>query len=145
VQLVTAKDRLTEKTLSLLMENSRLSFREIARKLKVSTTTISRVVKDLEDRGVIRGYTLRADWKKIGFDSVLCVQITTKPNAEVDSVGKDLREINQVKEIFYTTGDAGFSAYVVCKNTDDAASILKKLGNIHGVERVVSHMVLKVY
>jgi DNA-binding Lrp family transcriptional regulator len=93
VQLVTAKDRLTEKTLSLLMENSRLSFREIARKLKVSTTTISRVVKDLEDRGVIRGYTLRADWKKIGFDSVLCVQITTKPNAEVDSVGKDLREI----------------------------------------------------
>lgn len=91
------------------------------------------------------GYTIKVDWKKIGFDSVLCVQIITKPDAEVDSVGKDLRKINQVKEIFYTTGDASFSAYVICENTDDAATILKKLSNIHGVERVVSHMVLKAY
>jgi Lrp/AsnC family transcriptional regulator for asnA, asnC and gidA len=91
---MTAKDRLTEKTLSLLMENSRISFREIAKKLKVSTTTVSRVVKDLEDKGIIQGYTLHIDWKKIGFDSVLCVQIITKSDAEVDSVGKDLRKIN---------------------------------------------------
>jgi Lrp/AsnC family leucine-responsive transcriptional regulator len=142
---MAAKDKLTEQTLSLLMENSRLSFREIAKKLKVSTTTISRIVKDLEDRQIIQGYTLNVDWKKIGYDSVLCVQIITKPDAEVDCVGKDLRKMNQVKEIFYTTGDASFSAYVVCKNTDDAALILEKLSDIQGVERVVSHMVLKAY
>jgi Lrp/AsnC family transcriptional regulator for asnA, asnC and gidA len=138
-------DRLAEQIVNLLLDDSRVSFRDLARKLKVSTTTISRIVDSLEKKGVILGYTLKVDWKKIGFDSVLCVQIITKPDAEIDSVGKDLRKVNQVKEIFYTTGDSSFSAYVVCENTDDAASILKKLSNIHGVERVVSHMVLKVY
>lgn len=138
-------DRLAEQIVNLLLDDSRVSFRDLARKLKVSTTTISKVVSSLEKKGVILGYTIKVDWKKIGFDSVLCVQIITKPDAEVDSVGKDLRKINQVKEIFYTTGDASFSAYVICENTDDAATILKKLSNIHGVERVVSHMVLKAY
>lgn len=142
---MTTSDRIPERILAILLANSRTSFREIAKKLKVSTTTISRAVKELEDGGVILGYTLDVDWKKLGYGSALCVNIIAKPDADFDDVGKRLRKIPQVKEIFYTTGNTGFSAYVVCRNTEEATAAISEISRIAGVERVVSHMVLKSY
>jgi Lrp/AsnC family transcriptional regulator for asnA, asnC and gidA len=140
-----ATDKIPERILAILLTNSRISFREIAKKLKVSTTTISRAVKELEEEGVILGYTLVVDWKKLGYGSALCVNIMTKPDADFDDVGKRLRKIPQVKEIFYTTGNTGFSVYVVCRDTEEATATISEISRIAGVERVVSHMVLKSY
>ena len=142
---MVASGKLADDTLSLLMSNSRMSLRDIAKKLKVSTTTVSKIVKDMEQRGIIQGYTIRVDWKKVGYDSVLCLSIMTKPDADIDNVGRGLREFPSVKEVFYTTGDQSFSAYVVCRDTDEAATTIKKLSKIEGVERIVSHMVLKAF
>ena len=142
---MVASGKLADDTLSLLMSNSRMSLRDIAKKLKVSTTTVSKIVKDMEQRGIIQGYTMRVDWKKVGYDSVLCLSIMTKPDADIDNVGRGLREFPSVKEVFYTTGDQSFSAYVVCRDTDEAATTIKKLSKIEGVERIVSHMVLKAF
>lgn len=142
---MTTSDRIQERILAILLANSRISFREIAKRLKVSTTTISRAVKELEEEGVILGYTLDVDWKKLGYGSAFCVNIMTKPDADFDDVGKRLRKIPQVKEIFYTTGNTGFSAYVVCRDTEEATATISEISRIAGVERVVSHMVLKSY
>jgi Lrp/AsnC family transcriptional regulator for asnA, asnC and gidA len=138
-------DRIPERILDMLMANSRASFREMAKKLKVSTTTISKAVKEMEKKEIILGYTLDVDWKKLGYGSVLCINIMTKPDADFDDVGKRLRKIPQVKEIFYTTGNTGFSAYVICRDTEEATATISEISRISGVERVVSHMVLKSY
>lgn len=142
---MTVSDRIQERVLAMLMANSRTSFREMAKRLKVSTTTISRVVKELEEGGVIIGYTLDVDWKRLGYGSSLCVNVMTRPDADFDEVGRRLRKIPRVKEIFYTTGNTGFSAYIVCRDTEEATATISEISRIPGVERVVSHMVLKSY
>jgi Lrp/AsnC family transcriptional regulator for asnA, asnC and gidA len=142
---MTHNNLLAEKIIQLLVDNSRMSFRDIAKRLKVSTTTVSKVVEQLEKKGIIRGYTLKVDWNKIGYNSLMCIHIITKTDVAIDGVGESLRKIPQVMEIFYTTGESAFSAYVVCRDNDDATMLLHKLSNMPGVERVVSNMVLKVY
>ncbi len=142
---MTANEKIPERVLAILLDNSRTSFREIANKLRVSTTTISKAVREMEEKGIILSYTLDVDWKKLGYGSVLCINIMTKPDADFDEVGRRLRKIRQVKEIFYTTGNTGFSAYVVCRDTEEATATISEISRISGVERVVSHMVLKSY
>jgi len=142
---VKDNEDLRDKVVSILMANSRKSFREIAKELKTSTTTISNIVKELELDGVILKYTLKVDWRKLGYNAIFCVQIVTTPDVDIDSVGKSLRKVPSLKEIFYTTGDMSFSAYVVSKDNEEATSTIQILRDIPGVERVVPHLVLKVY
>lgn len=131
--------------LSLLMKDSRKSFRTIAKELNISTTTVSRIVKEFEDNNIILGYTTLIDWQKLNYDSTLCLQIFVTPGADIDQVGNSLRSMAAVKQVFYTTGDATFSAYAVCKDTTEAADLLGQLRIIGGIERVVPHTVLKIY
>lgn len=137
--------KLKEKILVMLMADSRKSFRTIAKEQNISTTTVSRIVKELEDTGIILGYTALIDWHKIGYDSILCLQVNVTYNANVDKVGSKLRKIQAIKQVFYTMGDATFSAYAVCKNTEETAALLEELRTVSGVERVVPHTVLKTY
>ena len=136
---------LSERVVLILLANSRKSFREIAKELKISTTTISNIVKELEQKGVILQYTLKVDWHKLGYKSIFCVQLVTTPDADINIVGMRLRKIPSLKEIFYTTGDMSFSAYVVSKDNEEATSTIQRLRDIPGIERVIPHLVLKVY
>ena len=134
-----------EKILSILMADSRKSFRTIAKELNISTTTVSRLVKELEDDGLILGYTTLIDWHKMGYDSTLCLQLSVDSEANIEQIGKMLKDIPAVKQVFYTTGDSTFSAYAVCKDTKEAAATLETLRKIAGVEHVVPHTVLKTF
>jgi len=127
------------------MKDSRTSLRAIAKELKISTSTVSKIVKELEAAGVILAYTTIVDWHKLGYDSTLCLQISISPDADIDKVGTQLRGIPSVKQVFYTTGEANFSAYAVCLDTYEATSIIEELRKVKGIERVVPHTVLKAY
>ncbi len=131
--------------IDILLSDSRLSFRAIAKKLKISTTTVSKIVKELEDSGIILGYTTILDWEKLGYDSTLCLQISVNNNAEINKVGAALRNIPELKQVLYTTGDTTFSVYAVCKDTKMVTQLIEQLRSIPGIEKVVPHTVLKVF
>jgi Lrp/AsnC family leucine-responsive transcriptional regulator len=134
-----------EKILSTLMHDSRKSFRTIASELNISTTTVSRIVKELENEGIILGYTTFIDWNKFGYESTLCILISISRDADTNLVGKQIKQIGAVKQVFYTTGDTTFSAYATCKNTEEAAFLIEELRRIEGIEQVVGHTVLKIF
>lgn len=52
-----------------LQRDARVSFNELARRLKISTPTVSYRVKRLEDVGIIQGYTIRARLGRQGPDA----------------------------------------------------------------------------
>lgn len=142
---MTKNVEIKEKILSILLENPRKSFRNIAGELNISPTTVIKIIKSLEEEGIIIGYTTLIDWQKCGYDSTLCLQITVTPNADIDKVGKALSNLEYIKQVFYTTGNTTFAAYAVCKDSNEAVLTLKELRSIPGVERVESHTVLKMF
>ena len=53
------------KIISLLKENAKLSMQQIAKKTLIPITTVHNRIKKLEKSGIIKGYTINLDDKKL--------------------------------------------------------------------------------
>ena len=66
-------DEVDKKILMYLIDNTRMPFTEIAKKMNVSAGTIHVRVKKLEEAGIIKGTTLITDYDKMGYQFVAYV------------------------------------------------------------------------
>ena len=60
-------DDVDHKILDLLIDNSRIPFTDIAKKLLISAGTVHVRVKKMEEFGIIQGASLALDYKKLGY------------------------------------------------------------------------------
>ena len=97
-------DKLDYQILQSLNTNARKSFRNIAKELKVSFSTISNRVKKLEDEGIIEKYIPVINREKIGFDLTALINIKLTPGKLLE-VQKKISEdyqclnLNQILQI----------------------------------------------
>ena len=72
-------DEIDHQILEILSEDARTSFREIARRLKVSPDTVSNRYEKLKENGVIITSTVVIDPSKIGYSFIARFGIDVKP------------------------------------------------------------------
>ncbi|QLH74151.1 MAG: Lrp/AsnC family transcriptional regulator [Methanomassiliicoccales archaeon] len=84
--------------LQVLMENGRLSFRQIAEKVKVSVPTVSSKIGAMENLGIIKGYTARLDPEKLGGFSVM-LNVRMRPS-DVKKVSERFQKIQYARQVF---------------------------------------------
>jgi len=72
---------LPQKLLRELLKNSKRSDRELAKILKVSQPTITRIRHKLEKSGLIQDYTVVPDFKKMGFELMTILLVKIRPEA----------------------------------------------------------------
>jgi len=58
-----------------LLDDGRASLRSLAEELDVSVTTVSNHLSDLEEEGVIEGYTPKVDYDAVGYDVTAIMQL----------------------------------------------------------------------
>ena len=58
-------DELDKKILTALNKNARMSFRQAAKKLKISPTTLHNKVRKLESSGILKGYIPLIDTESV--------------------------------------------------------------------------------
>ena len=66
--------------LSELLKNSRRSDRELAKVLGVSQPTVSRMIRRLEEQGIIKEYTIIPDFTKLGYEIMGFTFVKMKQN-----------------------------------------------------------------
>jgi DNA-binding Lrp family transcriptional regulator len=85
------------KLVSELMKNSRRSDRQLAKVLGVSQPTVSRMIRRLEDEGIIREYTMIPDFKKLGYNIMAVIFVKhkakTSPKAFAEAQRKGLQRL----------------------------------------------------
>ncbi|MBI2541440.1 Lrp/AsnC family transcriptional regulator [Candidatus Woesearchaeota archaeon] len=128
-------DKLDLKIIDFLSGNSRTPFMEIARKLKVSESTIRKRVSNLEKNGIIRKYSLEIDAGKVGISNIALIGVDVVPEKYLD-VAKRLAEFDGIKYAASTAGDHMFMIEVWAKNDDDLRSFSDKLKGLDGVTRI---------
>ena len=142
-------DKKDEAILSSLKENGRLSTQSISKKTKIPITTVHHRIKKLEELGIIQGYTVVVDHKKIGKPISAYIQITVdykllkeKKITQYEIV-KKLKSNETVEEASMLTGGSDIIIKVRVKDIDELNEFVTiYLRNIDGIEKTQTAIVL---
>ncbi|MCQ2230001.1 MAG: Lrp/AsnC ligand binding domain-containing protein [Bacteroidales bacterium] len=127
-------DELDKKILSLIMENARIPFLEVARECKVSGAAIHQRVQRLQNMGVIKGSEFIINPNKIGYMTCAYIGIFLKDARFFDDVVAKMKEIPQIVECHYTTGTYAIFIKIYAKSNEHMKYILHdKLQAIDGI------------
>ncbi|AZV55675.1 MULTISPECIES: Lrp/AsnC ligand binding domain-containing protein [Clostridium] len=133
---INGLDDLDLQILEILLKDSRTPFLEIARQCHVSGGTIHVRVKKMEDMDIIKGTKLIIDNSKIGFDVCGFIGIYLDKAKSFNNSLDELKQIKEIVEIHYTTGDYSIFVKVLCKNITDLQNLLmNKIQSVDGVQR----------
>jgi DNA-binding Lrp family transcriptional regulator len=136
-------DELDNKILEELNENARKSYREIARALKVSLTTVSNRVRKMEEERIIERYIPLINQEKIGYDltAIINVKISHGKLIEVqEKISKD----KHVSGVFDITGDWDSLIIAHFKDRRDLNGFIKGVLAMQNVEKTNTQIVLNI-
>jgi DNA-binding Lrp family transcriptional regulator len=123
--------------------NARKSFRDIAKELHVSLTTVSNRVKAMERMGVIQGYMPIVDATKLGYDIMAVIGIKVIHGRIVETE-QDLAKDPAVFAVFDSTGEWDAIVMSRFKNRSDLNIFVKKVLDHENVDRTYTQVVLNI-
>ncbi len=134
-------ENLDRKLVNALLGDGRASLRSLAEDLDVSVTTVSNHLSDLEEQGIIRGYTPKVDYDKLGYDVTAILQLKVEGSDLVD-VTESLCEHKQMVSVYEVTGDHDIVAVGKFADTDDMNDQIKSLLNEPAINESNTSVVL---
>jgi DNA-binding Lrp family transcriptional regulator len=134
-------ENLDRKLINELLGDGRASLRSLAEELNVSVTTVSNHLSDLEEDGIIEGYTPTVDYDALGYDVTAILQLKVEGNALVD-VTERLTQNPQMMSVYETTGDHDIIAVGKFRDTDDMNDTIKELLNEPDIKESNTSVVL---
>jgi DNA-binding Lrp family transcriptional regulator len=136
-------DELDYKILEKLNENARKSYREMARKLNISLSTISNRIKKLEDEEIIERYIPIVNPEKLGYTltAVINLKISRGKLIEVqEKISKD----RHVRAVYDITGEWDSVLIANFKDRRDLNGFIKGVLSMEYVERTNTQLVLNI-
>jgi DNA-binding Lrp family transcriptional regulator len=119
-------ENLDAKLINALLGDGRASLRSLAEELDVSVTTVSNHLRDLEDEGVIEGYTPRVNYDALGYDVTAIIQLKVEGSA-LPEITDRLTELKQMTSVYEVTGDYDIIAVGKFRDTDGMNRQIKQL------------------
>ncbi|MCX6706579.1 MAG: Lrp/AsnC family transcriptional regulator [Candidatus Woesearchaeota archaeon] len=129
--------------LNTLMDNSRLSYRQIAKKIGVSVATVMHRVNNLEKQKIIKKYTANLDYEKLGYDIVAIIDVKIS-KGKLAMMENRIASHENVIACYDVTGDFDSQMITRFRNRKGLDSFLKKIQTLEFVERTRTNLVLNV-
>jgi len=136
--MINEKD---EELISILRCNARASVSDIARSLNVSRTAIQNRINKLENKGIIKSYSIELGKEYKNQLTSINVSLKVKPNLR-KNVGIALRKIHQISTIYSISGEFDLLMIIEVQTLQDLSAILEIICNLDGVERTNSSIIL---
>ncbi len=129
-------DGIDKKILRYLMEDARKPILEIARQIGISGAAIHQRLRKLEASGLISGSKFIINPKVLGYNTMAFVGIfLDKAMSNPDAV-KQLKQIPEVLECHYTTGNWSILIKILCRDNEHLMNLLNHdIQTINGVSR----------
>jgi Lrp/AsnC family transcriptional regulator, regulator for asnA, asnC and gidA len=136
-------DGIDLKILSILQENSQLSLRKIGNMLGLSGVIVAGHIKNLEDKGILKGYTAILDPVKLGYDLTAIIFMQTEGGCLGD-VENELARTANVIGVYEVTGEFDIIAVAKLKDRDSLNSLIKNLLLTPNVKRTLTNITLNI-
>jgi Lrp/AsnC family transcriptional regulator for asnA, asnC and gidA len=137
-------DKLDLQIIQHMVDSGDVSYADLGKKLFVSGGTVHVRIKKLQEAGIVKGYKLNVDFKKMGYDVIAFIGIYLEKSSLYDTVAKELQKIKEIVRLNYTTGNYSIFAEIVCKDINQLRYVLHdELQKIKGIERTETFISLE--
>lgn len=121
-------DDIDRRMVETLVEDARISLKELAQRVGLSSPSASERLKRLEERGVIRGFTVDVDPAALGYTLQAIVRIRPLPG-KLHVVQDLIQQIPQFSECDKVTGDDCFVGRLHIRSIDEFDTILDRIAD----------------
>ena len=129
-------DKTDLKILELLIQDAKKPFTEVAKKVFVSQGTVHVRMNKLQDAGIVEKTTLKINYAKLGFDITAFIGIYLEKSALYEKVLEKLKQIPEITNIHYTTGNYSMFVKIHCRDSNHLKEVLHdKMQQVEGIER----------
>jgi DNA-binding Lrp family transcriptional regulator len=134
------KDKTDQKIIEYLKEDSRESFVDIGKKLKLSESAVRRRVKNLVSSGTIKKFTV-----EIGEENTTSAIVLVSVDSATDTskVSSKLAKLEGVKTVYEITGQYDITTIISASNISDINNSIDALRKIAGVIDTNTVIILK--
>lgn len=117
-------DKLDKQILRLIADDARMPFLEVARACNVSGAAIHQRIQKLTNYGVLKGSQFVIDPEKIGYETCAYIGLNLRNPETFDKVVQGLKNIPEVVECHYTTGDFDLFIKIYAVNNHHLMTII---------------------
>lgn len=136
-------DELDRKILSLLQRDARLSYREIAKELKVAVGTVYNRLKRMEEKGIILGFAPKLNYEKLGYELTAIIGIKAQ-GKKIIQIEQEIAGNEHVLCVYDVTGEYDIIAVAKFRGREDMNRFVKWLLSIDGVEKTNTHVAMDI-
>jgi len=136
----TYKDKIDEKIIEYLKNNSRESFVDIGKRLKLSESAVRRRVKNLVDSATISKFTIEMGEENATSAIVL---VSVDSSTDTAKVSTKLTALDGVKTVYEITGQYDITVIISAPNISEINASIDALRKISGVTDTNTVIILR--
>jgi DNA-binding Lrp family transcriptional regulator len=134
------KDKIDDEILRILKEDSRESFVDIGKKLKLSESAVRRRVKNLTDSQIIKKFTIEIGDQN---STKAIVLISVESSMDTSKVSARLARLEGVKTVYEITGQYDIVVVISAPNIKEINTSIDSLRKIPGVSDTNTVIILR--
>lgn len=119
-------DEVDKKIIEELSKDSRLSMSKLGRRINLSSPSVTERVRRMESFGIIKGYTLKVDYEKLGLPIQCIIEVTIK-NGEYHRFRRFIESLDNVEFCYRIAGNACFMVKMQFANFADVEQFIDKV------------------
>lgn len=135
-------DDIDIKLLEALQGNGRMKKNDLAQMLGLSVPSVAERMRRLEEAGIIKGYTVLLDSKKLGKDITAFVFVTIDSSIYFSSFIEWVMQVDEILECHSITGEGSHLLKVKTENTSTLERLLSEIQSLAGVRGTKTSVVL---
>ena len=138
-------DEMDKKIISLLHEDARISYTDLAKKVEISRVAVQARINHLVENGVIERFTAVINPAKVGIHVSAFFNVEVEPKY-LDSVARQLEEEPSVTSLYHMTGPSKLHMHGIFTDNQEMERFLnEKLYAVTGVVSVDCQILIKRY
>ncbi|WP_418639627.1 Lrp/AsnC family transcriptional regulator [Winogradskyella sp.] len=120
-------DDIDEKIIKMLSANARESFATIGKSVDLSAPAVGKRVKQLEEKGIILGYSLHLNHEKLGVNVKAYINLKIHQSSTIRTAYNQIKYLDEVQRCDRITGEDSLCILAYFKSNRDLITLLERI------------------
>lgn len=129
--------------LSVLAQEGRASYRELAERVRLSANAVADRVRRLQREGIIVGFRAEIDPAPLGRSLTAMVDIRLRPGVDMTDAEAALRRLPQLVSASHVTGRSDYVLHIACRDATELDELIRALNHEVGAIETETRLLLR--